>query len=143
MLANSIGFNQWYVDYYYYVRSPVPDSETIAGPLKPLPPSLQIEYFDTGLEAITSLPQIAKRRGMNRVTLARRHQGSSTLHVVHFQNHQSLNLQQENELLSYINRVTLCRAAPKRKMIPIWASEIAQEEIGCCWGDCFCSVPSR
>jgi hypothetical protein len=81
--------------------------------------------------------QIAKTYGVVRSTLTRRHQGKSTSCATRFENQQALHVQQELELLRYIERLTKQGLPPTRAMIRNFASQIAQRELGVHWVDRF------
>jgi hypothetical protein len=81
--------------------------------------------------------QIAKTYGVVRSTLTRRHQGNSTSCATRFENQQALHVQQELELLRYIERLTKQGLPPTRAMIRNFASQIAQRELGVHWVDRF------
>jgi hypothetical protein len=104
-----------------------------------------MEPIDAALAAIETLEpreklvytQIAKRFGVNRVTLARRHQGLTTSRAIRYQNQQALHPQQEKELIEYIDRVSKQGLPPDRNLVRRFASELAQKEIGYHWVDRF------
>jgi hypothetical protein len=77
--------------------------------------------------------RIAKQYGVDRSTLARRHQGLSTSRDAQYNNQQILHPQQEQELLRYIERLTSQGLPPTRPMIRRFASQIAGRELGKCW----------
>ncbi|KAF2843860.1 hypothetical protein T440DRAFT_411275, partial [Plenodomus tracheiphilus IPT5] len=79
--------------------------------------------------------KIAEIYGVERRTLARRHQGISTSRHDKAQNQQSLHVQQEQELLRYIERLTRQGLPPTRSMIQNFASQIAKKELGKHWVD--------
>jgi hypothetical protein len=81
--------------------------------------------------------QIAKTYGVVRSTLTRRHQGISPPRATRYENQQALHLQQELELLRYIERLTKRGLPPTRAMIRNFASQIAQRELGVHWVDRF------
>jgi hypothetical protein len=80
---------------------------------------------------------IAARYGVDRRTLARRHQGSSSSRELEGQNRRALHPHQELELLRYIERLTRQGLPPTRSMIRRFASEIAKKELGVHWVDRF------
>jgi hypothetical protein len=81
--------------------------------------------------------QIAAKYGVDRRTLARRHQGATTSRDTQAQNLQALHPQQEQELLRYIERLTRQGLPPTRPMIRRFASDIAKKELGRGWVDRF------
>jgi hypothetical protein len=107
--------------------------------------SSQTEPIDAALVAIDALgpkeklvyTRIAKRFGVDRRTLARRHQGLTTSHAICYQNQQALHPQQGIELIRYIDRLCVRGIPPSRDMVRGFASELAQKEIGYHWVDRF------
>jgi hypothetical protein len=101
--------------------------------------------IDAALAAIESLEpgekliytQIAAKYGVDRRTLARRHQGATILRDAQAQNQRALHLQQEKELLRYIERLTRQGLPPTRPMIRRFASDITKKELGKGWVDRF------
>ncbi|KAF2621069.1 hypothetical protein BU25DRAFT_355167 [Macroventuria anomochaeta] len=104
-----------------------------------------MEPINAALAAIESLKsgeklvymQIAKRFGVNRITLARQHQGLTTSCAICYQNQQALHLQQEIELIEYINQVSKQGLPPDRNLVQRLASQLVQNELGYHWIDCF------
>jgi hypothetical protein len=104
-----------------------------------------MEPIDAALAAIEALEpgeklvytQIAKRFGVNRITLARRHQGLTTSRAIRYQNQQALHPQQEKELIEYIDRISKQGLPPSRDMVRRLASQLAQKELGYHWVDRF------
>jgi hypothetical protein len=107
--------------------------------------SINMSPIEATLAAIESLKpreklvhtQIAARYGVDRRTLARRHQGSSSSREPEGQNRRALHPHQESELLRYIERLTKQGLPPTRSMIRRFASEIAKKELGVHWVDRF------
>lgn len=64
-----------------------------------------------------SYTKIAARYGVDRSTLARRHQGITRPRQVKNINQQKLNLQQEQELVQYIKGLSERHIPPTREMI--------------------------
>jgi hypothetical protein len=101
--------------------------------------------IDAALTAIKSLEpgekvvytHIAAEYGVDRRTLARRHQGISASRDTEAQNRSALHPQQEQELLRYIERLTSQGLPPTRPMIRGFASQIAKKELGVHWVDRF------
>ena len=79
--------------------------------------------------------QIAAQYGVDRRTLARRHQGVSASRQLEGQNRRALHPHQEIELLRYIERLTSQGLPPTRSMIRRFASQIAKKELGVHWVD--------
>ncbi len=84
----------------------------------------EIESREPG--ASFSYNQIAKKYGVGRRTLARRHQGQNQPHTLA---HHILHPQQEKELVQYIKRLTERRTPPTRVMIRGFASSLAGKEV--------------
>ncbi|KAH5177126.1 hypothetical protein HBI67_211460 [Parastagonospora nodorum] len=74
-----------------------------------------IELLEPGEKIVYT--QIAARYGVDRRTLARRHQGATISRDAQAQNQQALHPQQEKELLRYIKRLTRQGLPPTRPMI--------------------------
>ena len=74
-----------------------------------------IASLDPGEEI--NYTQIAKTYGVVRSTLTQRHQGISSPRATRYENQQALHLQQELELLRYIERLTKRGLPPTRAMI--------------------------
>jgi hypothetical protein len=99
--------------------------------------------IDAALAAIDALKpgeklvytHIAAEYGVDRTTLARRHQGVASSRSTKAQNQQALHPQQELELLRYIERLTRQGLPPTRPMIRRFASSIAGKELGVHWVD--------
>jgi hypothetical protein len=102
-----------------------------------------MSLIEAALAAIESLKpgeklvytQIAAKYGVDRRTLARRHQGATISREAQAQNLQALAPQQEQELLQYIKQLTERGLPPTRPMIRRFASEIAKRELGKGWVD--------
>jgi hypothetical protein len=90
-----------------------------------------IEALEPGEKIVYT--QIAKRYGVERSTLARRHQKLSTSREERYQNQQALHPHQELELVRYIKRLTERGLPPTRAMIRRFASDIAKRELGKGW----------
>ncbi|KAF1940611.1 hypothetical protein EJ02DRAFT_311375, partial [Clathrospora elynae] len=82
-----------------------------------------------------SYTQIAAKHGVERRTLARRHQGISTSRATRAENQRALHPHQEQELLQYIERLTRQGLPPTRSMIRNFGSQIAKKELGVHWVD--------
>jgi hypothetical protein len=80
---------------------------------------------------------IARKYGVVRSTLARRHQGTTLPRSEGYENQQNLNQHQEAELVRYIQRLTERGLPPTRTMIQNYASCIAKKEVSIRWTDRF------
>jgi transposase len=76
---------------------------------------------------------VAKRFGVSRATLSRRHQGHTRSHAAEQQRRQLLNPQQEAELVKYIERCTERGLPPTRDMVRNFASAVAEREASESW----------
>jgi hypothetical protein len=86
-----------------------------------------IESLEPGEKLVYT--QIAAKYGVDRRTLARRHQGATISRDAQAENQQALHPQQEKELLRYIERLTRQGLPPTRPMIRRFASDIAKKEL--------------
>lgn len=77
--------------------------------------------------------KIAETHGVERVTLSRRHQQIQTLRAAKAVNQQKLNLQQEQELVQYIEGLTKQGLPPTRCMIQNFASHVAKHSVSNSW----------
>jgi hypothetical protein len=99
--------------------------------------------IEAALAAIESLKpgeklvytQIAAKHGVDRRTLARRHQHITAPRKTKAENQQALHPRQEQELLQYIKQLTERGLPPTRAMIRRFASDIAKRELGKRWAD--------
>ncbi|KAI1672200.1 hypothetical protein L13192_03059 [Pyrenophora tritici-repentis] len=87
-----------------------------------------IESREAG--ASFSYREVAKTWGVNRTTLARRHQGRNQPHTLA---HLILHPHQETELLQYITTLTKRRTPPTRAMIRNFASSLVGREVSESW----------
>jgi hypothetical protein len=94
-----------------------------------------IEALEPGEKLVYT--KIAEKFGVDRSTLARRHQRVASSRSVKAQNQQALHPQQEQELLRYIERLTRQGLPPTRPMIRRFASDITKKELGKGWVDRF------
>jgi hypothetical protein len=92
-----------------------------------------IESLEPGEKLVYS--QIAEEHGIDRRTLARRHQGTSISCNAQAQNQQAFHPHQEQELLLYIKQLTERGLLPTQAMIRRFASDIAKRELGKGWVD--------
>ena len=101
--------------------------------------------IEAALAAIDSLKpgekvnymQVAKKYGVERTTLARRHKGASTSSAIKVQNQLSLHPQQEYELVQYIERLGRQGLPPTRAAIQNFGSQLAGKRVGKSWVDRF------
>ncbi|KAJ8109812.1 hypothetical protein OPT61_g7186 [Boeremia exigua] len=84
----------------------------------------EIDSFEPGEQF--SYIQIAKKYGVDRSTLARRHQRVQVPREEANQNQPKLTPQQEEELVKYIFELTACHSVPTRVMIQNFASAVAE-----------------
>jgi hypothetical protein len=80
-----------------------------------------------------SYRKVAKRFGVSRATLSRRHQGITQSRAAAAQHKQLLNPQQEAELVKYIERCTERGLPPTREMVRNFATAIAKWEASDAW----------
>ena len=73
--------------------------------------------------------RIAKKHGVVRSTLTRRHQGNTRPRDEVSADQQNINPQQEEDLVRYIEELTERRLPPTRDMIQNFASSVAQKEV--------------
>ena len=92
-----------------------------------------IKALETGEEICYT--KIAQKYGVDRSTLSRRHRGQTTSRTASAAERQNLHPQQEQELLSYIKRLTRQGLPPTQPMIQRFASSIAGKELGVHWVD--------
>ena len=100
-----------------------------------------MDPIDEAIEAIESLEpcetfsytKIAKKYGVVRTTLMRRHKGITASRTTRISNTQKLNPQQEAELVKYIEGLTARRLQPTREMVRNFASAIAKQDVGKNW----------
>jgi hypothetical protein len=85
-------------------------------------PGAQLSYRDA-----------AKRSGVSRETLRRRHQGSQATRAGAASHKQNLNAQQELELVRYIKEITEQGLPPTRAMIQNFGSAVAQDPCSDRW----------
>jgi hypothetical protein len=103
--------------------------------------SINMNPMDKAIEEIESLEEgetfryakIAKKYGVVRTTLMRRHKGITASSAASHVPAQKLNPQQEAELVKYIEGLTARRLQPTRDMVRNFASAIAKEDVGKTW----------
>ncbi|KAF1972831.1 hypothetical protein BU23DRAFT_388559, partial [Bimuria novae-zelandiae CBS 107.79] len=77
--------------------------------------------------------KVAKKYGVSRLTLMRRHHAITQPHALKIINQQKLAPQQEAELIKYIEGLTARYLPPIREMIRNFASIIAKEPVSESW----------
>ena len=77
-----------------------------------------------------SYTKVAKKHGVSRTTLARRHKGIQETRATEGINRRKLNTHQEAELVQYIDVLTQKGLPPTRAMIKNFASCVAKEPVG-------------
>jgi transposase len=80
-----------------------------------------------------SYREVAKRLGVDRTTLSRRHQGKQSTYATKGERQQLLNPQQEHELVLYIERCARRGLPPTREMIANFAETIVKCEVSQSW----------
>ena len=93
--------------------------------------------IDNALAAIKALKpeeklvyqKIADQYGVDRSTLARRHRGVQAAQETKYSQQQKLTLQQEEELVQYIEELTARHIPPTREMIQNFASSVAKGRV--------------
>jgi hypothetical protein len=104
-----------------------------------------MQLVDAALAAIDALKpgekhlyaKIARKFGVDLVTLSRRHRGISTSRQAAAENRQALYPQHEAELVKYINRLSKRGLPPTRNIIRNIASQLAQRQVSYYWVDRF------
>ena len=104
-----------------------------------------MQPIDAALAAIDALKpgekpvyaKIARKFGVDPVTLSRRHRGISTSRQAAAENRQALHPQHEAELIEYIDRLSKRGLPPTRNIIRNIASQLAQRQVGYHWVDRF------
>ena len=91
----------------------------------------EIASLEPGEEIVYT--QIAKKHGVDRSTLARRHRRVQVPREVADRHQTKLTPQQELELVQYIEELTARRSAPTRDMIRNFASSVAQTPCSESW----------
>ena len=89
-----------------------------------------IEEIDSREEGKSfSYREVAKRFGVDRTTLARRHKGRTRSYGARGKQQQLLNPQQEEELVRYIERCKRRGLPPTREKVQNLGSSVAQCEV--------------
>ena len=81
----------------------------------------------------TSYQKVAAIYGVSRATLSRRHQGSQQPRMAKDSDQQALQLQQERELVVYIEGLTRQGLPPTREIIMSFASQVAHRQLSESW----------
>jgi hypothetical protein len=100
-----------------------------------------MDQIDKAIAAIDASPPedklsyrtAAKRFGVSRSTLARRHDGRQAPRTAKNITQRKLHPQQEAKLVQYIKDLTLKALPPTREMIQNFASQIAAERVSASW----------
>ncbi|OAG21081.1 hypothetical protein CC77DRAFT_849744 [Alternaria alternata] len=80
-----------------------------------------------------SYRQVSKIFGVDRTTLSRRHKGSQGTREAKIANQQRLNPQQEQEVVSHIDRATRDGLPPTGSILKNFGSAVAQQEVSDSW----------
>jgi transposase-like protein len=80
-----------------------------------------------------SYREVAKRFGVDRTTLSRRHQGKQVNYEAQAERQLLLNPHQEHELMLYIGRCVRRGLPPTREMLQNFAATIANREVSESW----------
>jgi hypothetical protein len=91
----------------------------------------EIESMEPGEKF--SYQAIANKYGVHRVTLSRRHQGLQAPRETQATHQLKLSLQQELELVRYIEGLTERALPPTREMIRNFSSEVARQQLSESW----------
>ncbi|RYN73047.1 hypothetical protein AA0120_g12656 [Alternaria tenuissima] len=98
------------------------------------PISEAIEYLESHEAGEqSSYRQVAKKFGVDRTTLSRRHQGVTQSNAAMAESQQLLTPQQELELVLYIEKCTRRGLPPTREMVQNFASAVAKQEVSESW----------
>ena len=100
-----------------------------------------MDPIEAAIEEIKSLPReeyfsfaaIAKKYGVVRSTLQRRHRLETQPRTVKDIQQRALTTMQEDELIKWINRMNDIKIPPLGRLVRNWASEIAGKEVGKNW----------
>jgi hypothetical protein len=90
-----------------------------------------LESLDPGKSY--SYSEIARKHGVDRSTLSRRHRAVTTSRAADASTRQKLNPQQELELVRYIEGLTKRRLPPTREMVRNFAMDIAKRPVSDSW----------
>ncbi|KAF1354365.1 hypothetical protein EJ07DRAFT_69598, partial [Lizonia empirigonia] len=97
------------------------------------PVQAAIEDYESQEPGEQSVQAVADNHGVWRSTMQRRMDGRTVPRTEHTANTRKLSLQQEDELVLYIESLTARRLPPTRAMIQNFASEIARERVSERW----------
>ncbi|KAF1346406.1 hypothetical protein EJ07DRAFT_59344, partial [Lizonia empirigonia] len=97
------------------------------------PVQAAIEDYESQEPGEQSVQAVADNHGVWRSTMQRRMDGQTVPRTEHTANTRKLSLQQEDELVLYIESLTARRLPPTRAMIQNFASEIARERVSERW----------
>ena len=91
------------------------------------------EIASLGPEEEVCYARIAQKHGVVRSMLSRQHRAITQSATTKNINQQKLTLQQEKELIKYIEELTARHIPPTREMIANFASAVAQEPVSESW----------
>lgn len=94
-----------------------------------------LESLDLGEKP--NYAQVARKFGVDRSTLSKRHRGLQGSRTEQYENKRLLNDAQERELVEYITRLCERGLPPTKSMLRNFASQISQQEVGKSWPDRF------
>jgi hypothetical protein len=77
--------------------------------------------------------EIAKKHGVNRVTLSRRHRGVQSSQATQYENQRILNNQQSQTLIKWINELTERGLPPSHEILRNFVKEIVGKKPGKHW----------
>ncbi|KAF1343459.1 hypothetical protein EJ07DRAFT_149164 [Lizonia empirigonia] len=97
------------------------------------PVQAAIEDYESQEPGEQSVQAVADNNGVWRSTMQKRMDGQTVPRTEHTANTRKLSLQQEDELVLYIESLTARRLPPTRAMIQNFASEIARERVSERW----------
>ncbi|KAF1364937.1 hypothetical protein EJ07DRAFT_52527, partial [Lizonia empirigonia] len=97
------------------------------------PVQAAIEDYESQEPGEQSVQAVTDNHGVWRFTMQRRMDGQTVPRTEHTANTRKLSLQQEDELVLYIESLTARRLPPTRAMIQNFASEIARERVSERW----------
>jgi hypothetical protein len=100
-----------------------------------------MDPIEAAIAEIKSLPhdqsftfsEIARKYGVVRSTLIRRHRAETQPRTTKAINQRALTSMQEQELVKWINRMNEARIPPLARIVRNWASTIASKEVGIKW----------
>ncbi|PVH98913.1 hypothetical protein DM02DRAFT_478721, partial [Periconia macrospinosa] len=100
-----------------------------------MPPIVDALAYINTFEAGEHPPysEIARKYGVARTTLARRHKGQTVSRTTCIENQYNLSQQQEKSLIKYIQLLTERRLPPTRSMIKNYASGVSESDVSETW----------